>query len=133
VITAVDSSVLLAIGKGEDSSATWAEFLQKQAGLGRLIACEVVVAETAALFDDPNDIAGYLHDLKVEYEPIEISAATLAGSIFKSYRRAGGPREHLIPDFLIGAHAMRQGDQLAAADRGYLRRYFPALKVIAPK
>jgi hypothetical protein len=57
----------------------------------------------------------------------------LAGEIFKAYRRAGGPREHLIPDFLIGAHAQVQASQLAASDRGFLRRYFPKLKVIAPK
>jgi len=31
----------------------------------------------------------------------------------------------LIPDFLIAAHAQVDCDRLAAADRGYLRRYLP--------
>jgi predicted nucleic acid-binding protein len=60
-------------------------------------------------------------------------SAILAGQIFKAYRRAGGPREHLIPDFLIGAHALCQCDRLAAADKGYLRRYFPKLEVVVPR
>lgn len=61
-----------------------------------------------------------------------IEAEQLAGKIFRQYRRDGGPREHLVPDFLIGAHARRQADRIAAIDRGYLRRYFPGLKVVRP-
>jgi hypothetical protein len=48
------------------------------------------------------------------------------------YRREGGPRQHLIPDFLIAAHAQVQCNRLAAIDRGYLRRYFPKLKLLIP-
>jgi predicted nucleic acid-binding protein len=38
----------------------------------------------------------------------------------------------MVPDFLIGAHASLQADRLAAADRGYLRRYFPTLRLLHP-
>ena len=38
----------------------------------------------------------------------------------------------MIPDFLIGGHALRQSNRLAAVDRGYLRRYFPKLKILTP-
>jgi len=66
------------------------------------------------------------------YSPASLDSARLAGRIFRDYRRKGGPREHSIPDFLIGAHAQRQADQIAAIDRVYLRRYFPRLRVIKP-
>ena len=37
-----------------------------------------------------------------------------------------------MPDFLIGAHAAKQADRIAVIDRGYLRRYFPRLRVLRP-
>ena len=37
-----------------------------------------------------------------------------------------------FPDFLIGAHAQIQANHIAAIDRGYLRRYFPRLRVLKP-
>ncbi|MFT5405234.1 MAG: hypothetical protein ACI9DF_004081, partial [Verrucomicrobiales bacterium] len=55
------------------------------------------------------------------------------GLTFKCYRQAGGPRQHLVPDFMIAAHAETQADQLAAIDRGYVRRWFPNLRVLMPK
>jgi predicted nucleic acid-binding protein len=70
--------------------------------------------------------------LGISFSATSLEAAQLAGSIFKRYRREGAPREHLISDFLIGAHAQVQADRLAAMDRGYLRRYFPRLRVVKP-
>ena len=132
MITAVDTSVLISLYKGEAGSEAWLEVLHAQSKLGRLIVCEVVVAEVAALFHDDKESVVFFRDLGIDYEPVQPPAALFAGNIFHAYRRTGGPREHLIPDFLIGAHALLQAGQLAAADRGYLRRYFPKLRLITP-
>ena len=70
--------------------------------------------------------------LCIGYDPIMPATAYLAGQTFLRYRRGGGPRQHLIPDFLIAAHASVQADRLAAINRGYLRTYFPALAVLSP-
>ncbi len=129
---AVDTSVLAAIYKGETGSDAWLEFLEGQRGTVQLVACEVVVAEFSAFFPQPEEVAVFLNDLAISYDALSPEAAIMAGSLFRAYRLQGGPRQHMIPDFLIGAHASVQASRLAALDRGFLRRYFPRLNLVSP-
>ncbi len=41
-------------------------------------------------------------------------------------------QNRVVPDFLIGAHALVEGYTLLARDRGYYRGYFNTLTVIEP-
>jgi predicted nucleic acid-binding protein len=128
--TALDSSVLLAIFNGEDGAEQWLEALIRARREGRLILCEVVYAEIAPAFPDREALEERLRLMGATVEPINNDAAWVAGESFRQYRESGGPREHLIPDFLIAAHALSQADRLAALDRGYLRRWFGDLKLL---
>jgi predicted nucleic acid-binding protein len=132
VITAVDTSVLIAIDQGEESAAGWVEALADAREQGALCIGEVVAAEFFAVVMDADEFAATLADLGIEFTPSSRQAACRAGELFRRYREAGGPREHLIPDFLIGAHAEIDCDRLASPDRGFLRRYFPDLVLLGP-
>ncbi len=130
--TAVDSSVLWSVFRDEPDARSWVDLLVEARRESRLILCDVVFAEIAPFFRDLEDLHSRLEALGVEYDAITPASAFVAGEIFKAYRREGGPRAHLIPDFLVGAHALHQAGRLAARDRGYLRRYFPKLRILAP-
>lgn len=130
--TAVDTSVLIAITKGEPTANAWVELLADARHDGELVICDIVAAELAALLGDAVGFRRVVRDLGIVFDPVSLAAAQRAGRIFRSYRDHGGPREHLVPDFLVAAHAIEQAGRIAAVDRGYLRRYFPRLVVLRP-
>lgn len=130
--TAVDSSVLLSILRRQTGWEAWRATLTRAAEEGSLTLCPVVFAECSIGFPSADEALVKLDSLCMGYDPILPATAYLAGQTFLRYRREGGPRQHLIPDFLIAAHAIVQADRLAAIDRGYLRTYFPELPLLSP-
>lgn len=132
MITALDSSVLWAIIKREDGHESWLAALLRAASDGPLVISPIAFAELAPSTTDAAALNEFLSQLAISYDPITPAAAHLAGLTFKRYRQAGGPRMHLVPDFVIAAHAQVQANRLAAIDRGYLRQWFPDLRLLVP-
>ena len=132
MIVAIDTSVLLAIFNAEPGAGDWLDVLIGARRAGRLVASDIVYAELAPAFSSRIALDAALAKLGVNFDPIREEAAWLAGTTFKAYRKAGGPRRQLIPDFLVAAHAKLQADKLAAIDRGYIRTYFPDLVLLEP-
>lgn len=131
--TALDTSVLIAIDQGEPDAEAWVDCLATAREQGELVVCDVVAAEFFAVVMDQSLFHETLDDLGARMVSTSLDAACLAGSVFRKYRNAGGPREHLIPDFLIAAHAKTDCDALAATDRGYFCRYFRGLNILRPR
>jgi predicted nucleic acid-binding protein len=62
-----------------------------------------------------------------------VSIARDAARAQADYRRRGGRREVLIPDFLIGANAAHYSGRLLTTNPRDFFRNFPRLKVVTPK
>ena len=128
--TAIDSSILLSIYKSEPPGVLWLEKLIGLRRESRLVACEVVVAETRPALPSDKAHLEKLRMLGVQFSSLSFEAACRAGQIHQAYRTAGGQRDRLVADFLIGAHALLQADQLATDDAGFMRKYFAPLNLI---
>jgi predicted nucleic acid-binding protein len=133
VITAVDTSVLLDVfGADPEFGPRSAETLRTCLSEGSVIACEVVWAEAGAFFASAAAAKSALSALRVDFSALDVSTSLAVGEAWRTYRQAGGTRDRVVADFLIGAHALSHADQLLTRDRGFYRRYFKKLHVVDP-
>jgi predicted nucleic acid-binding protein len=133
VITAVDTNVLLDVfGADPVFGARSARALRECIAAGSVIACDIVWAETSASFAEPKAAETALARLRVDFCPLDSSTSFAAGQSWRTYRKAGGSRERVIADFMIGAHALTNADRLLTRDRGFYRLYFGQLYVLDP-
>ena len=133
MITAVDTSVLLDVfGADPTFGPRSAAALRTCLREGRLVACDVVWAETSSVFPSVPEADALLARLGVEYDPVALPTASIAGGAWRRYRARGGKRTRLVADFLIGAHAAEQADRLLTRDRGFYRSYYTGLEIVDP-
>lgn len=132
--TALDSMVLIDLFQQEPAwAARAATAIDRAIRSGRVVACDIVWAEVAGRFASEEVMAGAMDELGVEFDGIGQSAATKAGRLWQSFRQTGGTRrDRIVPDFLVGAHALDRADALLTRDRGFYRRYFKGLRILEP-
>ena len=139
MIYAVDTNVildiLLADQKFGPSSRDFISALCM--GSDSLVACDVVWAEASAAFNDKAAFTRQMNDFGIAYSPMPDQAAIRAGAIWRLARSASRTakvrqRLAIIPDFLIGAHALACADALITRDRGFMHKWFADLKIVDP-
>jgi len=155
MITALDTNILLDIFvPGSAHEADSSSRLDDAYAHGALIICEAAHAELAGAFQSENELDRFLADTGIRMVPSGSQCLWLAGQRWRQYatrrprevicQRCGARgsarcercgesiavRQHVLADFLIGAHASSHADRLLTRDRGYYGTYFPELHLV---
>lgn len=114
----------------------WAEWsigrLRAQAKLHELAINPVVYAELSLSFSSFESLDRVLATMELALREVPRPALFLAGKAYLQYRRRGGRKTQVLPDFFIGAHAAVEGWPLLTRDASRFRTYFPGLQLISP-
>jgi len=132
-LTLVDTNVLLDLVTDDPRFADWSIAQLEAASLiGPLLINDVVYAELSVRYDTKEKLDFFVRGIGLKRDPIPEAALFLAGKVFRQYRRSGGTRTGVLPDFFIGAHAAVSGLPLLTRDLGRYRVYFPTVDLITP-
>ncbi len=129
----VDTNVLLDVLQDDPQWSEWSiQQLRAQAMLHELAINPVVYAELSLSFSTMEGLEETVAKMELTVAEIPRPALFLAGKAFVQYRRRGGNKAQVLPDFFIGAHAAVRGWPLLTRDASRFRTYFPSLEVLAP-
>jgi predicted nucleic acid-binding protein len=137
--TAIDSNIFIAFWDANDALNSLAQSALTAAwNRGPLVVAAPVYAELLAF---PGRSEAFLDSflretgIAVEWEMDETIWRT-AGRAFQTYaarrrRRPGSGPRRILADFLIGAHAVRNGFRLLTLDSGLYQAAFPRLTIVS--
>jgi hypothetical protein len=129
----VDTNVLVDVLQDDPQWAEWSiGQMRAQAALHALVINPVIYAEMSLSFSTIEALDDVVQTLALELREIPRPALFLAAKAYAQYRRRGGRRAQVLPDFFIGAHAAVEGWPLLTRDASRFKTYFPTLDVLAP-
>ncbi|WP_339771072.1 type II toxin-antitoxin system VapC family toxin [uncultured Pseudosulfitobacter sp.] len=132
-MTLIDTNVLLDLATDDPRFADWSIAQLEAASLtGPLLINDVIYAELSVRYETKEALDAFVNGIGLKHVAIPAAALFLAGKVFRQYRKAGGTRSGVLPDFFIGAHAAVAQTPLLTRDLGRYRRYYPTVRLITP-
>lgn len=129
----VDTNVVVDVLDDDSIWYAWsAEQIRNQTKVHELVINPIVYAEISPMFESVADQDARMEDLDFKFREIPRSALFIAGLAHRHYRQDGGPRNSILADFLIGAHAAVLGCSILTRDAKRYRQNFPRVPLVTP-
>jgi len=130
----VDTNVLVDVLEDDPTWADWSvRQLRAQSQVHDLIINPVIYSELSLAFDSVKALDEAIEGMGLTFQELPRPALFLAGRAFVKYRREGGTKSNVLPDFFIGAHAAVLSCGILTRDGRRYRNYFPRVALIVPE
>ena len=130
----VDTNVVVDIWQRHPEWYPWSVAqLRAQSQVHELIINPIIYAELSMNYGSIETLDARIAALKLMLLELPRAAPFLAGHAFRKYRRAGGGKSGVLPDFFIGAHAALLGCAIVTRDSARYRTYFPTVELLTPR
>lgn len=132
--TLLDTNIVIALTKPTDLFHGWAVQQLNDAKRDNPPAaiCDISFAEASIAYQNATELHAVLDGLGIDRIPTSDIALYLAGQTFVAYRRRGGQRDGVLPDFVIGAVAKIENIPLMTANTKDFTKNFEGLTLIEP-
>ena len=154
MITAIDTNILIDILiKDPDFGEKSRELLERQGKLGSLVISQIAYSEVIVYFLKKHEAKAaiskldeFLEDMDVQVSEFTKEDLVTSAESWQKFGNSGNVtcpkcgaknificrkckskvfwRNHILTDFLIGAHAQNHADVFLTRDRGYYKKYF---------
>ncbi len=130
----LDTCVILDILDKESLWHVWAkESFRELTKTHNAVINPIIFSELCAGMESPAAVLKLLDRLNIGEQPLNHETLFLAAKAFIKYRKRGGPKTGVLPDFYIGAQAAVCQWPLVSRDKGRYSSYFPSVLVIMPE
>jgi predicted nucleic acid-binding protein len=134
VTTFIDTNILIYLLDKSSPNHDWS---QKEFGhrklAGPIILNDLVYSEFSAGMKSKADVDSAITLLGLERSKMSDDALYDAGQLFRKYKESGGPKNNVLADFFIAAHARSEGAPLLTGNNRDFRNLFPDLVLITPQ
>jgi predicted nucleic acid-binding protein len=129
----VDSNILIDLFDYESQWHEWSKEQLRRYGNEAILAINpIIYAEISLHFQDEERLDKAISPSLLRRDPLPWQAAFIAARAFLEYRKSGGIKTSIMPDFFIGAHALVKGMKLLTRDVRRYKTYFPGLELVCP-
>jgi predicted nucleic acid-binding protein len=129
----VDTNVLVDVLQDDPQWADWSiAQMRVQASLHALVINPIIYAEISLSFSTLEALDDVVIALALEMREIPRPALFLAAKAYAQYRRRGGNKLQVLPDFFIGAHAAVANLTVLTRDPTPYRSHFARLEIVCP-
>lgn len=129
----VDTNVVVDVWQDDAEWSGWSVAqLRAQSQVHELAINPIIYAELSLNYESIETLDARVAALELALRDLPRAALFLAAQAFRQYRRSGGSKTGVLPDFFIGAHAAVLGCAILTRDAARYRSYFPTVKLLTP-